>query len=235
MQQRLFALRRAVQSGAAARDGFIFRFAHRRAAYRAARGQHEAVRVARTFIDDYLHDFGYDVAGPPHHHRIAHPYVLALHFVVIVQCCVGDGHSADEHRLQPRYRRQRARAADLDVDTVDHGRRLLGRKLMGKRKARCARHEAQLILGRQIINFIDDTVDVERESGAAGAHRMVIIEHPRHTPHHLALGSHRKTKLGKPLKHARMPAQPAVDRRTGPVGIKRETARRRDTRIELAQ
>ena len=45
---------------------------------------------------------------------IAH--VLARDLVLVVQRRVGDDDAADRHRLEPRDRRQRAGAADLDVD-----------------------------------------------------------------------------------------------------------------------
>ncbi len=40
----------------------------------------------------------------------------ARDIVLVVQRRIGDHHAADRHRLQPRHRRQRAGAADLDVD-----------------------------------------------------------------------------------------------------------------------
>ena len=71
-----------------------------------------------------------------------------------------DGDAADEHRLQPRDRRDRAGAADLDVDAQHLGRHFLGRELVRDREARRARDEAELGLLREAVDLVDDAVDV---------------------------------------------------------------------------
>jgi hypothetical protein len=53
---------------------------------------------------------------------------------------------ADEHRLEPRHRRQRTGATDLELHVAQHGHLLLRRVLVRDRPARSARHEAQALL-----------------------------------------------------------------------------------------
>ena len=103
------------------------------------------------------------VAGALHQNRVADAHVLALDLVLVVQGGVGDDDAADGHRLELGDRRQRARAADVDLDRLDDRRRLLGRELVRDRPARRARDEAEPLLQREIIDLVDDAVDVVAE------------------------------------------------------------------------
>ena len=57
--------------------------------------------------------------------------------------------AADEHRLELRHRRQRAGAADLELDAFDVVVLFLRRELVRDRPARRARDEAELALLRE--------------------------------------------------------------------------------------
>ncbi len=92
--------------------------------------------------------------------------VLAGDLVLVVQCGVGDDDAAHRHRLQPRHRRQGAGAANLNVDLLQHRRRLLGGELVRQAPARAARHEAQALLPVEPVHLVDDAVDVIAEVGA---------------------------------------------------------------------
>ena len=85
--------------------------------------------------------------------------------------------AADRDRLQPRHRRQRAGAADLDVDAVQDGGRLLGREFVRHRPARAARDEAEPLLQVEPVDLVDDAVDVVAERGAARLDLAVEREH----------------------------------------------------------
>ena len=150
MQQRLLALRRADEAAGAARDRLVGQAHHCRAALRALR-RHRRTRGApgRPRLGDRAHDLRDHVARAAHDDGVADAHVLAPHLVLVVQRGVGHGDAADEHRLQPRDRRDRAGAADLDVDADDLGRRLLGRELVRDREARRARDEAERALLRR--------------------------------------------------------------------------------------
>ncbi len=90
----------------------------------------------------------------------------ALDVVLVVQRRVLHDDAADADRLELADRRQRAGAADLDLDVLEHGRRLLGRELVRDRPARRARDEAEPLLPVEAVDLVDDAVDVVVELGA---------------------------------------------------------------------
>ncbi len=182
MQQRLLALRGADQSAGAARDRLAFESQHRRPAFGALRRHDERLRILRPALGQHTNDFGDHVAGAAHDDGIADVHVLATHLVLVVQRGVDDGDAADEHRLQPRHRRDRAGAADLHVDADDFGRHLLGGELVREREARCARDVAELALRGEVVDLVDDAVDVVRQLRAPRADAPVIARAGRRGP-----------------------------------------------------
>src|SRR6185503_887579 len=74
--------------------------------------------------------------------------------------------AADGDRLEPRHRRQRTGAADLNIDAIEDRRRLLGREFVRNRPARAARNKAQAILPVEPVDLVDHAVDVIAERGA---------------------------------------------------------------------
>jgi hypothetical protein len=100
--------------------------------------------VGRTFLEDHPDDLRDDVAGALDDDGVADAdidrpsprigsarRVDALDIVLVVERDVFDhGDAADADRGEPGDRRERAGAADLDVDTLHGGRRLLGRELV---------------------------------------------------------------------------------------------------------
>ena len=117
-------------------------------------------------------DLGDHVAGAAHDHRVADAHVLAAHLVHVVQRGVADRRAADEHRLQLGHRRELAGAADLDVDAEQLRHLLLRRVLVRHRPARLARHEAEPLLQRELVDLVDHAVDVERQRVALGARSL---------------------------------------------------------------
>ena len=95
----------------------------------------------------------------------------AFDVVLIVQRGVGHDDAADRHRFEPRHRRQRSGAAHLDVDAVQHGHRLLGRKFVRRRPARAARAEAEPLLQVEPVDLVDDAVDIVGQLRALGLDR----------------------------------------------------------------
>ena len=91
-------------------------------------GELVGLGALRPLVGDDADDLRDDVAGALHDHRVADAHVLARDLVLVVQRGVGDDDAADGDRLEPGDRRQRAGAADLDVDAVEDGRRLLRRR-----------------------------------------------------------------------------------------------------------
>ncbi len=144
VQQRLLALRRADEPARAARDDFARQAHDGRPALRA-RGRHrERLRAGGPPVGhdaDHLRDH---VARAADDHRVADAQVAPADLVLVVERHVGHRRAADEHRAQPRDRRDRARASDLHVDREELRRHLLRRKLVRDGPARLARAETEL-------------------------------------------------------------------------------------------
>ena len=97
--------------------------------------------------------------SPSHHAE-------APHLVHVVQRGVADRDAADEHRRQPRHRRDRPGAPDLELDVEQRGHFLLRRELVRDRPARRARDEAEPLLQRHAVDLEHDAVDVVAQRGA---------------------------------------------------------------------
>ena len=170
MQQRLLALRAANKTAGAAGDRFTLLAIYTRPAHRAARRHLEHFCVAWPAFRNDRNDLGNHVAGTPHDDGVADSNVLAANLVFVMQRGVGNRDAADEHRSQARHRRQRAGAADLDIDTDQLRNRFLRRKLVSDRKARRARYVAEQLLIGARIDSVNNAVDFVRQRGAALAY-----------------------------------------------------------------
>ena len=183
MLQALDRLRRTdKRSGAAAHDirfaGLLVDLAQRRrAAARADMRKLIGLRAVRPLLRHHFDDLRNDVAGALHDDRIADANILARDLVFIVQRGVLHDDAADRHRLEPRDRRQRAGAADLNLDVAQNCRRAFGRELMRDGPARRARDEAEPLLQRDIVDLVDDAVDVIAERRALRFDRAVMRQH----------------------------------------------------------
>jgi hypothetical protein len=168
MQQRLLALRRAEQAAGAARHRFVRQSHDCRTADGAMRRNMKQGGTRLPAAGHCAHHLGDHIAGTPHHDRVAHPDVLAMELVLVVQRRVGHRHAADEHWLQPRHRRDRAGAPDLHFDRDEPRRGLLGRKLVRDREPRRARDEPQPLLIGEPVHLVDHPIDVVRQQGTLG-------------------------------------------------------------------
>ena len=200
MQQCLFPLRRAEQAAGAARSRLAL-FAHDvRAADRAMRGHIKIVGLAARPVLRHHHHFGDHITGAPHRDGVAAPHILAPHFVFVVQCRIGHSDAADEHRLEPRHRRDRAGAPDLHFNVEHFGQFFLGRKLVGDGKARGARDEAQGLLRGERVNLVDHAINVIRQRAAPGANPLIKIEQSLRAVHHGTFATHRQAQRRVPIK-----------------------------------
>src|SRR5467141_3390703 len=150
---------------------------------------HLGMQRARTFrrkvillfptrlVRYYVNNLRNDVAGALDDHGVADPDIAALaqllamtadapDVILIVQRDVLHDDPADADRFELADRRERAGAADLDLDIPEHGHGALGRKLVRDRPARRARHEAEPFLPVEAVDLVDDAVDVVVEPGA---------------------------------------------------------------------
>jgi hypothetical protein len=214
--------------------GFAFLTHHVRTADRTMRRHGECPRVGRPSVRQHRHDFGNHVTRAAHDDGIADVHILAPDLVFVVQRGVGHRHPAHEHRRQPRHRRQLAGTADLHLDVLHRGERFLRRILVRDRPARLARDEAELLLQRDAVHLVDDSVDVERQRrpdfGNRGGSRPVPGR--RCTPHGVRRQAVRSRQR---VEHAGMRRRhiPAP-RFTQPIGKKRQRTPRSDGGIELA-
>ena len=133
------------------------------------------------WIDDRVADA--DVDAVADRQAVA---VDALDVVLVVQRDVVDHDAADRDRRQPRHRRQRAGAADLDVDLLHRRHRLLGREFMRDRPARLAGDETPAALQFELVDLVDDAVDVVAERRALRLDQCVLRDQflDRLRPHH---------------------------------------------------
>ena len=133
--------------------------------------------LLRPLVDDNVDHLRNDVAGTLDDDGVADPDVAALaqllavaadslDVILIVQRHVLHDDAADPDRLELADRRERAGAADLDLDVLQHGHGALGRKFVRDRPARRARHETQALLPVKAVDLVDYSVDVVVEPGA---------------------------------------------------------------------
>ena len=160
MLQMLDFLERAGELAAAARNGPLLarcgRLAHHRRMQRARAAGRKFVRLRRfrPLLRNHSQHLRDHVTGTLDHHRIADAHAEALDLVGVVQRGVLHDDTANGDRLELGDRRERAGAADLNLDRLDDGRRLLGGKFVRDRPTRVARDEAEPLLPIQPIDLV---------------------------------------------------------------------------------
>ncbi len=210
----------------------------RRAADRATRGHLPRFRMRGTALGNHTHHFGNHVARAAYDHAVAHANVEARDLVGIVQGRVGHGDACDLHRPQARHRRRSAGTPDLDVDGFDHGRLLLGRKLVCKRPARRARHVTEFALLVVAIDLVDHAINTIRQFGARRADLAEIRQTALCTTRQFVLRTGGKPPRAQ-LCHRG--AMAVCDHRVGvgghvhAIGVERQRSRCGDMRVELPQ
>src|SRR3546814_7482974 len=96
--------------------------------------------------------------------------------VLIGRRGVVHGHSAHHHWLQPRDGSQRAGAAHLYVDCVQHRLRAFRREFVRDRPTRGLGDLAEPLLPVQPVHLVDDAVDVERQIGPPPLDTAIMID-----------------------------------------------------------
>ena len=191
-----------------------------------------AARPLRLYDAENL---GNDVAGALDRHRIADADIEPRDLVEIVQRRVLHHDAADRHRLELGDRRQRAGAADLDLDVPDDGRRLLGREFVRDRPARRARDEAEPLLPVEPVDLVDDAVDVVIEAGALRLD--LAMERQQLLDRTAQLGQRvgGETAGFEPLDHAGLGVRRHLAHLAPAIGEEAERPRGRDRGVELPQ
>ena len=141
--------------------------------------EHERLCPPGPLVEEHFENLRNDIAGALDAHRIADAHILARDLVLVVQRRVRHDHAADGHRLEFCHRRQRSRAPDLNLDSLDNCRRLFRWKLMRRGPARAARDEAEPLLQRETVDLVDNAVDVIAERRALRLDGAKMSEHFR--------------------------------------------------------
>ena len=148
----------------AARNGLAHNVRMQRA--RTLRGEFIRLGVTQPLFQDHVKNLRNNIAGALDGNGIAFANIQTLYLLLVVQGRVLHHDAADGDRLELGDRGERAGAADLDLDVLDHGRRLLGREFVRDRPARVARYEAEPLLPVDAVDLVDDAVDVVVERRA---------------------------------------------------------------------
>ena len=218
----------------AARDGLVGKPDDRRAALRAADRHPECPRARGALLREHAHDFRDHVARAPDDHRVADHHVLAPDLVLVVQRGIGDGHAADEHRLEASHRRDGAGAPDLHVDADDFGRHLLGRELVGDGPAWLAGHESERVLQRERIDLVHDAVDLEGKAHPPGGNRLVEIGQLGRAMRNPPICIHRNAQGFERIEQRALGLGPRkVARFADSVGEEMQRTLRRHRRVDL--
>ena len=138
--------------------------------------KHVRLCTRGALVEADFNHLGDDVAGALHDDSIADADILAGDLVGVVTGGVGDDDAADGDRSEFGDRRQRAGAANLDLDVAKLGGGLFGRELVSDGPTRTARDEAKAVLQVEAIDFVDDAIDVVAEFRALLADLAVIGE-----------------------------------------------------------
>ena len=159
----------------------------------------------------------------------------ALDVVLIVQRDVLHDDAADTDRLELADRGQRAGAADLDFDILEHGDGALGRKLVRDRPARRARDETEPFLPVEAIDLVDHAVDVVIEMRAPRFD--VTVEGEQRVDRLADFGERIGLEAAslEPFDHAGLAIGRHLAHLPPAIGEKAERPRRRDARVFLAQ
>ncbi len=168
--------------------------------------------------------------------RIGLPRIAdAPDIVLVVQRRIRNDDAADRHRLQPRHRRQRAGAPDLDVDAGDHSHRLFGGKLVRRRPAGAARAEAEPFLQVQPVDLVDDAVDVVGQLGAIGLDGVILRQQflDAAAAHHALVD--REPPIGEALHHIVLRVGWQFAHFTPGIGEEAQRPGAGHLRVELAQ
>ena len=187
MFQPFHRLRRADQpAGAAAHR--IARLAHRvRATVGAGLGKGEGQGGRRAPGQIDRGNFRDHVTRAVNLHPVTHPdirtapdrFTLAVapgDVILVVQRRVRNDDAPHGDRAQPRHRRQRAGAADLDVDRQQPGPGQLGGKLVRQSPARGGGAKPEAALQRQIVDLVNHAVDIVAKAGALRLDPAVVCQ-----------------------------------------------------------
>ena len=104
-----------------------------------------------------------DVAGLFDQDAVAIAKILSRDVLGVVQRGHRDRRAGEKDRLENRVRRDRSGAPDVHRDLLEHGRRLLGRKLERRGPPRKLRRRPEPLAQGEVVDLDHDAVGVERQ------------------------------------------------------------------------
>jgi hypothetical protein len=121
MLQSFGSLSGTKQPTSTSRYGLSFHSLNMGLTNRAFLWQLDSTGSLRPSVHNYARDFRNYIPRPSNNYRIAYPHIFAVQFIDIVQRRITDGNSANEDRLQSRYRSNSACPSDLKLNIFNLG------------------------------------------------------------------------------------------------------------------
>lgn len=221
-------------AGAAASD--IVALAHGLGAADRAMGREDVGDgVRRAPLQHDRDDLGDDIAGALQHDGVAYADVLAGDLVLVVEGGIADHHAADGHGREAGHGRQGAGAADLDVDALQHGGRLLRGELVGDGPAGATGDESEALLPVQPVDLVDHPVDVVAECRAVGLEGAINVQQSLRPRDAGRAGVGLEAPFSEAFQRPGLGVTEAIDRFPPGIGEELQGPARRDFRVLLSQ
>ena len=216
--------------------GFALHAHHVSAALRAAlRHMEFFVPPRMLFVFEHLNDFWDHIAATLHRYPIADFYPQPLDLIGIVQRGAGHGSAPNAHRLQRRYRREFASAADLHQDVLHPGDARARRVFVGDGPARRPAGEAQLLLQSRAIHFHHDAVNLVGQRVALGFPLLNKLKYFVNVFGRLILRIHLEAGSRQAFERGMMVGEKCAPLAQQEVGVKIQAALGHNAGIKLAQ
>ena len=235
VQQGLFALRRAEQ---ATRTTMIHgtTLANHAACTRWADCGHAKVEdIGGARCWHATHHLRDDVASAADDDAVAHPHTFATQLEDVVQAGVAHRGAGHEYRRQLGHRGELACAPDLGLNAQQSRELLLRRVLVRHRPSWLAGHETQALLKREVVDFVNHSVNVKEQGIAPQTHACMKRYQTIGALRYHSIGTDRHSPSGQGIQHF------AVGGRHGPtkaltqaIGKKTQWPLRRNVGVELA-
>ena len=149
------------------RFALLIHFAYSRGPAFRASLRHLPRRAAAFAVRIYNgHNLRDNIACPLQHDRVAYAHILALNLILIVQRRIRDNHAANRDRFQPRNRRERSGAANLNINRLKQCCCFFSGKFMGNGPTRRAADKAEAVLPVKPVNLVDDPVNIIAQARA---------------------------------------------------------------------
>ena len=203
---------------------------------RAAFRQTYRLGAVRSLARNDRGHFRNDIPRSPHDDGVADAHILSVQFIDVVQRRIADGDASNEYRLETCDGCQGAGAADLELNRLDDRQLFLRRKLVRDRPTRRPRHETQLALQREVVDFVHDSVDVVAQRVPSIADVLIKVQATLDATHPFSLRADLEAPVLQLQQHLAVRlGHLAVFDKSRRVHINIQRPGRCQFRVELAQ